>query len=98
MRDLANLLLLALTTPGAANKRFVVGQPLIFNDLADALRKDSQLGVADKIGENNNEAETLTLPRLETSELEEVFGFKWTPMETTVRDVAASLLALEKKA
>ncbi len=97
MRDLAKLLILALTTPGAANKRFVVGQPLIFNNLAEALRTDSQLGIADKIGEDNDEAETLTLPRLETSDVEDVFGYKWTPMETTVRDVAASLVKLEGK-
>ena len=84
--------------PGAANKRFVVGRPMIFNEVAEALRKDSQLGLAGKIGEDNDEAGTLTLPRIDISEVEEVFGYKWTPLEDTVRAVAASLLEIEKKA
>ncbi|KAJ9616363.1 hypothetical protein H2200_000081 [Cladophialophora chaetospira] len=98
VRDLAKLQILALTTPGAANKRFVVGHPMLFNQVADVLRKDTKLGVADKIGEDNDEGETLTLPRLDISELEEVFGFKWTPLEDTVKGVAASLLEIRSKA
>lgn len=90
--------ILALTTPGAANKRFVVGRAVLFNQVADALRKDTQLSLADKIGEDNDEAETLTLPRMDISEVEEVFGFNWTPLAETVTDVAASLLKVEGKA
>ncbi|KIW70303.1 hypothetical protein PV04_02588 [Phialophora macrospora] len=98
VRDLAKLQILALTTPGAADKRFVVGQPMIFNQVADILRKDVQLGLADMIGEDNDEASTLTLPRMDISEVEKVFGYTWTPLSETVRDVAASLLKLQKMA
>jgi len=98
VRDLAKLHILALTTPGAANKRFVVGHPVLFNEVAAALRADASLGIADRIGEDNDEASTLTLPRMDVSEVEEAFKYKWTPIEKTVRDTAASLLEIEKKA
>lgn len=71
---------------------------MIFNQVADALRKDSQLGISERIGEDNDEAETLTLPRMDISELEDVFGFAWTPLEVTAQDTAAALLEIQKKA
>ena len=71
---------------------------MLFNQVADVLRKDTTLGVADKIGEDNDEPETLTLPRLDISEVEEVFGYKWTSLDDTVKAVAASLLDIQKKA
>ena len=70
----------------------------MFNNIADALRKASDLGIADRIGEDNDEPSTLTLPRLDVSAVEEVFGFKWTPLEVTVHDTAKALLAVESKA
>ncbi|EXJ61994.1 hypothetical protein A1O7_02426 [Cladophialophora yegresii CBS 114405] len=97
VRDLAKLQILALTTAGAANKRFVVGRPLIFNQVADVFRNDVQPGLADRVGEDNDEASTLTLPRLDISEVEEVFTYKWTPLAETAKDVAASLLEIEKR-
>ncbi|KIX07715.1 uncharacterized protein Z518_02369 [Rhinocladiella mackenziei CBS 650.93] len=36
VRDLAKLQILALTTPAAATKRFIVGHPMTFNQFADA--------------------------------------------------------------
>src|ERR1700761_5829745 len=98
VRDLAKLHILALTTPGAANKRFVVGRPILFNDVADALRKNSQLNLADRIGDDNDEPGNVALPRMDISEVEEVFGFKWTPLEVTAGDTAAALLTIEAKA
>jgi len=97
VRDLAKLQILALTTPGAANKRFLVGHPVIFNTLADVLRKDAELNIADRIGDDNDEASTVTLPRLDVSEVEKVFGFEWTPLATTVRDTAKALLEVETR-
>jgi hypothetical protein len=71
---------------------------MIFNEIADILRKDAQLGLAEKIGEDNDEAGNLTLPRMDISEVEEVFQYKWTPLSETARDVAASLLGIQQKA
>lgn len=96
MRDLAKLQILALTTPGAANKRFVVGHSMIFNDVAEVLRKDSQLGISERIGQDNSEPETLTLPRMDINDVEKVFGFKWAPLDITIVDTAAALLKIEK--
>ncbi|ETI19921.1 hypothetical protein G647_08936 [Cladophialophora carrionii CBS 160.54] len=97
VRDLAKLQILALTTPGAADKRFLVGRTMIFNHVADVLRNDAQLGLADRVGEDNDEASTLTLPRLDISEVEEVFKYKWTPLSETAQDAAASLLEIEER-
>ena len=98
VRDLAKLHIIALTTPGAANKRFVVGRPTLSNGVAKALRNGSQLGIADRIGEDNDEPGKVALPRMDISEVEEVFGFKWTPFEATIGDTAAALLQIEAKA
>ncbi|KAL2419908.1 hypothetical protein ABEF95_008264 [Exophiala dermatitidis] len=95
VRDLAKIQVSALTTPGAANKRFVVGHPMLFNSFADALRDDPELHLASRIGENNDEESTLTLPRFETKEAEGVFRFKWTSLEKTARDTAIALLEVE---
>ncbi|KIY02364.1 uncharacterized protein Z520_02502 [Fonsecaea multimorphosa CBS 102226] len=95
VRDLAKVQILALTTPGAANKRFVVGHPIIFNQIADVLRKESVLNISDRIGEDNDDASALTLPRLDTKDADEVFQFQWTALEVTVRDTAAALLKVE---
>ncbi|KIW34972.1 uncharacterized protein PV07_01701 [Cladophialophora immunda] len=95
VRDLAKVQIAALRNPRAANKRFVVGHPMIFNQIADALRKESALNISDRIGEDNDEASTLTLPRLDTKDVDEVFQYEWTPLEVTVRDTAAALLKIE---
>ncbi|EXJ70689.1 uncharacterized protein A1O5_05679 [Cladophialophora psammophila CBS 110553] len=95
VRDLAKVQILALTNPNAANRRFVVGHAMIFNQIADALRKESALNISDRIGEDNDEASSLTLPRLDTKDVDEVFKFKWTPLDVTARDTAAALLKIE---
>ncbi|OAL26636.1 hypothetical protein AYO20_09977 [Fonsecaea nubica] len=97
VRDLAKIQIRALTNPGAANKRFVVGHPMIFNQIADALRKESALNISDRIGEDNDEGSSLTLPRLDTRDVDEVFKFEWTALEVTVRDTAAALLKIEAR-
>ena len=94
MRDLVEMHIDALTNPDAANKRFVVGHPLKFDQLADALRKVPEL--EGKIGKNNNEE--MVMPRFDTSDAEKVFGIKWRGLDETMRDTARSLLALESKA
>ncbi|OAP64523.1 hypothetical protein AYL99_00495 [Fonsecaea erecta] len=95
VRDLAKVQILALRNPGAANRRFVVGRPMIFNQIADTLRKQSMLDISDRIGEDNDEASNLALPRLDTKDADEVFQFEWTALEVTARDTAAALLKIE---
>lgn len=68
---------------------------MTFNQFADALRNDSALELSSRIGENNDEASTLTLPRFDTKNAEEVFKFKWTSLEETARATATALLKVE---
>lgn len=96
MRDLAELQILALTTPGAANKRFVVGSSMFFNDFADALRKVP--GLESRIGENNDDSSTLTAARFDTADAASVFQLKYRTLEETARDTAASILKVEAAA
>jgi hypothetical protein len=84
-----------LTTPGAANKRFVVGHPVTFNQFADTLRNLPELDVSSRIGENNEGDSTLALPRFDTKDAEDVFHFEWTDLEKTVKDTAIGLLKVE---
>ena len=94
MRDLAEMHIAALTNPGAANKRFLVGHPLKFDWLADALRKVPEL--EGRIGKNNQEE--IGLPKYDTEDAERVFGIKWRGIDECMKDTAISLLALEGKA
>lgn len=93
VRDLAELHILALTTPAAANKRFVVGFPMMFNRFAEALRTIPEL--KDRIGENNDDDASLTPARFGTAEGDEVFQFKYRSLQETAKDIAASILKVE---
>lgn len=93
VRDLAELQILALTTPGAANKRFVVGFPMMFNRFAEALRNVPEL--KSRIGENNDDDTTLAPARFDTSEADAVFQFKFRTLDETAKDIAANILKVE---
>lgn len=95
MRDLAELQILALTTPAAANKRFVVGHNMFYNDFADALRKVPE--VAARIGENNDDSSVLTPARFGTQEVDDVFHHKYRSLQETAEATAKSILAAEQK-
>ncbi|KIV96959.1 hypothetical protein PV10_00769 [Exophiala mesophila] len=95
VRDLADLQVLALTTPAAANRRFVVGHTMFFNDFADALRKVPEF--ASRIGENNDDRSVLTPARFGTQEVDDVFHYKYRSLEETAVDTAKSILAVEQK-
>lgn len=94
MRDLAALHIEALTNKEAANKRFVVGFAVKFDQLAGALRKVP--GLEGRIGKDSNE--DIAMPRFDTSDAEKVFGIEWRTLDQTMKDTAGSLLALEGKA
>lgn len=83
-----------MTTPEAANKRFVVGHNLLFNYFADVLRTIP--GLEDRVGENNDDGEKLTPARFATEEVDEVFHFKYRTLRQTAEDTVESLLKIEK--
>jgi nucleoside-diphosphate-sugar epimerase len=91
MRDLAELHIAALTNPGAANKRFIVGFPIKFDQLAESLRKVPEL--KGRIGKNNDEEREV--PQFDIADAEKVFGIKWRTLDETMADSARSLLKLE---
>ena len=100
VRDLAHLHILALTTPAAANKRFVVGRPILFNSLAQAMRDVPDKEVSVRVGTDNDETGTWTLPRFGTEEVEKVFGevgWSMRPVEETVRDAVKWLWERERR-
>lgn len=94
MRDLVDMHIAALTNKEAANKRFVVGHPVRFDELADALRKVP--GLEGRVGKDSGEE--IAVPRFDTSDAERVFGMKWRTLNDTMKDTAESLLKLEGKA
>lgn len=68
---------------------------MTFNQFADALRSDPGLDLSSRVGANNDDASTLTMPRIDTTDVEETFSFKWTSLKDTARDTAASVLKIE---
>src|SRR5271155_416953 len=91
VRDLSTLLLLSLTTPAAANKRFVVGHPSSYRIISNELRAANVPGVTVA---KENETDNLQLPRLDTSEVEAAFpGFKLRSLQTMVTEVERRLKA-----
>lgn len=94
VRDLATLHVAALTNPSAANKRFVVGAPNTFDDLADAFRKIPR--IAAKVGRNNGE--DIQTARMDRSEVDGVFKLKWRGIDDLVAGALESFERLEEKA
>lgn len=91
VRDLAELQIRALTNPGAANKRFVVGFPMWFNDFADALRDGHS-----RVGANNDDPQTLAPARFYTHDADVAFeAFRYHSLRETAVDTAARILAVE---
>lgn len=94
MRDVAALHIAALTNKEAANKRFVIGFAVKFDQLANVLRKVP--GLEERVGKDTSE--DIVLPKFDTRDAEQVFGIKWRTLDETMEDTAESLLALEGKA
>ncbi|KIW11811.1 hypothetical protein PV08_09083 [Exophiala spinifera] len=97
VRDLAELQIQALTNPKAANRRFIVGFPMFFNDFADALRANIP-ELKGRVGENNDDSETLTPVRIDTHDADSVFDIKFRTLQETAVDTAARILKLEAAA
>jgi nucleoside-diphosphate-sugar epimerase len=93
VRDLAELHIKALTTPAAANKRFVVGRPMTYQELANVMKTIPE--VQGRVAKDNDQI--ITLPRLETKPVEEALPIKYRTLEETVHDTVKALLTLEKK-
>ena len=90
-RDLADLLIASLTTKAAANKRFVVGFPFKFQDIADSLKNMPEL--KGKIAKDNDE---VVVPiRLDTKEVEEALPIKYRTLDQTFHDTAKYIMKLE---
>lgn len=91
VRDLADLLITSLTTKAAANKRFVVGHPFKFQDIADSLKKMPEL--KGKMAKDNDE---VVVPiRLDTKPVEEALPIKYRTLDQTFQDTAKYILKLE---
>jgi hypothetical protein len=90
---LADLLIASLTTKAAANKRFVVGHPFKFQDIAESLKKMPEL--QGRIAKDNDED---VFPiRLDTKEVEEALPIKYRTADQTFQDTAKYIMKLEAK-
>ena len=93
VRDLIQLHIDALTTPAAANKRFVVGHPFKSQDIADALKKLPEF--KDRLPKDSNEPSRTI--RLDTGAVEKALPIKYKSPDETYQDTAKRLEELEKK-
>jgi hypothetical protein len=90
---LADLLIASLTTKAAANKRFVVGHPFKFQDIAESLKKMPKL--QGRIAKDNDED---VFPiRFDTKEVEEALPIKYRTADQTFQDTAKYIMKLEAK-
>ena len=71
----------------------MVGHPLKFDMLADAIRAMPEY--EDRVGKNNEEV--IKLPTIIIKDADDVFGIKWRSLEETARDTAKSIVAVEAR-
>jgi len=94
-RDVALAHVRALTTPAAANKRFLIGNPHFSSTFAVETLK-SLPEVADRLPTEPAD-EVIREIKLDVSETDAVFGIKYRSAEETFHDTARRLLELEKQ-
>ena len=93
MRDLADLLIGALTNPKLGNQRCIVGHSFTFMDIKVSLVKMPEL--EGKLANDNDEE--VTPIRLEIKPVEDASGIKWRSADTTFQDTARYILELESR-
>jgi nucleoside-diphosphate-sugar epimerase len=94
-RDAALAHVRALTTPAAANKRFLIGASHFSSTFAvDTLRSLPEL--AGRLPEDPADEE-IRFMKLDVSELDQAFGIKYRTAQETFHDTAKKLLELEKQ-
>ena len=93
VRDLADLHVLALTTPAAANKRFVTGFPNSNQRMADILKGFPE--VRDRLAKDSNEV--VVPAKLDTRPVQEALPINYRSVEETLHDTARRILELEKE-
>ncbi|KAF2497940.1 NAD(P)-binding protein [Lophium mytilinum] len=101
-RDLATAHVRALTTPGAANKRFLVGgaeltSTLIVETLRGLVEKGELPELKGRLPKNTGKDTDLSLARIGVKEGNDVLGLSFRSAEETFGDLAKKVLELEKK-
>jgi nucleoside-diphosphate-sugar epimerase len=104
VRDLATAHVRALTSAGAANKRFLVGVPeltssLILNTLEGVARMNIVPELKDRLPKDtgNDNKTRRSLPRFNVNEGNEILRLSIRSAEETFGDVAKRIIELEKK-
>ncbi|KAF1997641.1 NAD(P)-binding protein [Amniculicola lignicola CBS 123094] len=99
-RDLAYAHVKALTTPAAANKRFLVGgEPLTATKIVKTLEGLAETSLPELKGrfpKDTGKDTNITYPRIRAEEGNEVLGMKLRTAEETFGDLARKVLELEK--
>ncbi|KAF2650140.1 NAD(P)-binding protein [Lophiostoma macrostomum CBS 122681] len=101
-RDLATAHVRALTTPAAANKRFLIGgaplsSSLIVKTLEGLVEKDALPELKGRLPKDTGKDDDVTLARIGAEEGNEILEMKFRSAEETFGDLAKKVLELEKK-
>lgn len=94
MRDLAAAHIKALTTPAAANRRFVLALPFMYQDMAEVMKAIPQL--KGRLAKDSDEVPMI--PKTDMENIDKVFDIKWRTKKETFGDTARALLELENRA
>jgi nucleoside-diphosphate-sugar epimerase len=103
VRDLAEAQVKALTTPGADNKRFLIGgMPLTFTAIVRIIQALVEKGelpqeAAASLPKESGEDARAVVPKIETKEGNETLGLSFRGLEETVRDTVGKILEIKAK-
>jgi len=96
-RDLALAHVRALTTPAAANKRFLIGGFSYSSAAVISSLRNTVPELVARLPSRPAEKEDTRVIKMDVSEAEEVFKIKYRSAEETFRDIALRLMELEKQ-
>jgi nucleoside-diphosphate-sugar epimerase len=103
VRDLAEAQVKALTTPGADNKRFLVGgMPLTFTAIVRAIKTLVEKGdlpkeAGEKLPKESGEETRAAVPKIEAKEGNETLALSFRSLEETVKDTVRKILEIKAK-
>lgn len=97
VRDLATAHVRALTTPEAANRRFLIGgAPLSATLIVETLAKVVP-EVKDRLPKDTGKDKEVAYPRIRAEDGNEILKMKFRTIEDTIGDLARKVLELEKE-
>lgn len=94
VRDFAAAHIKALTTPAAANRRFIMAHSFKYQDIADVLKENPQL--KGRLAKDSDEVPPI--PKVDMETTDKALEIKWRTSRETFGDTAKTILDLENRA